>query len=171
MWRPGSEGRAGWREKEKPASGGCQALPCCGATAPCLAPGSLHPHPPHSAYGGPRNKCLGGAPNPIKVRTSPVSHPTAISPCILGAVYFKPASGSTSLGPPWAQRLCQVYWRWCKSAPRLCLVGALTSVWLHREERNLNVFSSWSLLPCSGVGYIQGEPQFSLHFLFSSEQP
>lgn len=137
-------------------------LPCPGLLAPPSSPQSLW---------GTLQQVSGGAPNPIKVRTSPVSHPTAISPCILGAVYFKPASGITALGPPWAQRLCQVYWRWCKSAPRLCLVGALTSVWLHREERNLKrVFIlEPSTLLRSGV-HPRRASIFSA-FSFSSEQP
>lgn len=94
----------GGRDQREELGGGRGRNQLLGAAGHCPAAGRLHPGPP----GGP-NRCLGG-PVPIKARTSPMSHTTAISPCILGAVAFKPASGGTSSGPPWAQRPVQVYW-------------------------------------------------------------
>ena len=145
------------------------ALLQSGCTLP--RPGFLAPPSSPQCLWGTLQQVPGGAPSPIKVRTSPVSHPTAISSCILGAVYFKPASGGASLGPPWAQRLGQVYWRWWKSAPCLWLLCALTCIWLHREERHLK--RVFMLVPSTLLrsGVHARRPSTFFAFSFSSEQP
>lgn len=68
-----------------------------GCTAPC--PGLLGSLFSAVPMGDPSASAW-GFPSPVKVRTSPMSHPTAISPCNLRAVYFKPASGDWVLPGP-----------------------------------------------------------------------
>lgn len=86
--------RGGWDQREE-LGGGRRRNHLLGAAGRCPAVGGLHWDP-------------GGAPSPIKVRSSTVSHPTTVSVCVLGAVSLKPGSGVTSAGPPWVQRLVQV---------------------------------------------------------------
>lgn len=97
-----------------------------------------------------------GVPSPVKVRTSPMSHPTAISPCILRAVYLKPASGGWDPPGPrgWARfsgdggNLSPAS-GWCMPRPAFGSTG--------RKEIK-NVFLCLCLPSCSGVGHMQDEP-------------